>query len=785
MTGCVQGSRYRITVLTDRLIRLEYDESGRFEDRPTQTVASRVFPPAPYRLWRTERGIEIHTGSLIVFYDEKPFSPTGLQIENRSACAGIYCTWRYGDKLTENLGGTARTLDEADGAVELEDGILSRLQGYSVLDDSRSWVLTDDGWITPRAEGVKDLYFFGYGFAYRDALKDYFRLSGPTPLLPRYALGNWWSRYHAYSDQEYLALMDQFAENGIPLSVSVIDMDWHITDPQNGGKGWTGYTWNKDLFPDPPGFLRNLHGRRLKTTLNLHPAEGVQPHETAYEEMADALHKDAENRQRIPFASSDPQFMDAYFRILHHPLEEEGVDFWWIDWQQGKLSDVNGLDPLWVLNHFHIRDMENRGKRPLILSRYAGAGSHRYPVGFSGDSIISWESLRFQPYFTATASNIGFGWWSHDIGGHANGMRDDDLQVRWLQFGVFSPILRLHSSVSVFNRKEPWMYEPVIRDIMIRGLRLRHRLIPYLYSMNYRCHAQGEQLIQPMYYAYSESPQAYRYQNQYSFGDSLTVCPITEPLHSTLRMSGVTAWLPEETYFDFFTGFRYSGNCEIKLYRTLETIPVLAKAGAVIPMTQKKEIAGNGVRLPRALDILVYAGADGKHSLYEDDGETPAFSTGDYAFTELAFAWRTGGATRFTIQMPEEKAWLPDLREFAVSFIGVIQNADVTVTVDGESLENVPVRYDSRMHKLTVNLTSIPCGARAEIVFVKALELADNDTVQACFEILNRAQIAFEQKDRIYQIIKTQSDMRVVLHSLNSSGIGKELLEALTEILLA
>ena len=784
-TGYVQGDCYRISVLTDRLIRLEYDENGRFEDRQTQTVVTRAFPPAPYHLWRTDRGIEIHTDSLTVFYDEKPFSPTGLQIENRSACAGIYCTWRYGDTLKENLGGTARTLDEADGAVELEDGILSRLQGYSVLDDSRSWVFTEDGWIAPRAEGAQDLYFFGYGFAYRDALRDYFRLCGQTPLLPRFALGNWWSRYHAYSDHEYLALMDQFAENKIPLSVSVIDMDWHVTDPQNGGKGWTGYTWNKNLFPDPPEFLRNLHGRGLKTTLNLHPAEGVQAHEVAYEAMAEALHKDVKNRQRIPFTSSDPQFMEAYFRVLHHPLEAEGVDFWWIDWQQGELSDENGLDPLWVLNHFHFRDMESRGKRPLILSRYAGAGSHRYPVGFSGDSIISWDSLRFQPYFTATASNIGFGWWSHDIGGHTGGMRDDDLQVRWLQFGVFSPILRLHSSVSVFNRKEPWMYDPVIRDIMIRSLQLRHLLIPYLYSMNYRCHIEGEQLIQPMYYAYPESPQAYQYHNQYSFGDSLMVCPITEPLHNSLRMSGVTAWLPEETYFDFFTGIRYSGNCEIKLYRTLETIPVLAKAGAVIPLAQEKEIAGNGVKLPRALDIMVFAGADGKHQLYEDDGETPAYQNGDYALTDLAFSWRSGDTTRFIIQIPEAKAWLPEKREFSVSFIGVTQTADVTVTVDGQPVDNVSLRYDARLHRLTVDLFNIPSGARAEIVFQNALELAANDTKQACFEILNRAQIAFEQKDRIYQIIKSQSDMRVIIHSLNSSGISRELIEALTEILLA
>jgi alpha-glucosidase (family GH31 glycosyl hydrolase) len=784
-TGCVQGDRYRISVLTDRLIRLEYSENGTFEDRPTQAVVSRAFPPMPFRLWRSERSIELHTQNLIVFYDEKPFSPSGLRIENRSACAGIYCTWRYGDQLTENLGGTARTLDEADGAVALEDGLLSRLQGYSVVDDSRSWILLKNGWMEPRAEGVKDLYFFGYGFAYREALADFFRLCGKTPLLPRFALGNWWSRYHAYSAEKYLALMDRFTENQIPLSVSVIDMDWHVTKPIDGGKGWTGYTWNKDLVPQPALFLGELHRRGLKNTLNLHPAEGVQTHEAAYPKMAAALEKDAENMQRIPFKPSDPDYLEAYFRVLHHPLEAEGVDFWWIDWQQGKGTCENGLDPLWILNHFHFQDIARGGKRPLILSRYAGVGSHRFPVGFSGDSVISWKSLAFQPYFTATASNIGFGWWSHDIGGHAYGSRDDDLQVRWLQFGVFSPILRLHSSSSVFNRKEPWMYDGAVKGIMVRFLQLRHRLVPYLYSMNYRCHAQDELLIQPLYYAYPEQPQAYTHPNQYFFGDSLIVCPITAPLNDELRMAGAALWLPEGMYFDFFTGVRYGGNCEMKMYRTLETIPVLAKAGAIIPMTEATEARQNGAALPSAFEIRVYGGADGKHRLYEDDGETQAYQNGDCAPTDLSFVWRDHSATRFTLHTAVQKPWLPARREFTVSFIGVVKNTLFNVILNGQELTDVHGEYDARMHRLSVCLRDIPCDSDVEIIFPQGLALAENDVAGCCYEILNRAQISYEQKDRVYGMLKAGLEQRAILHNLSCSGLSCELFEALLEIILA
>ena len=136
-TTVIQGERYRLMLLTPQLIRLEYAPDGIFEDRPTQKVQNRAFPPVEHRLWRTERGLELSTAFMNVFYDEGPFSYGGLWIENRSECRGIYCTWHYGDTLTENLGGTARTLDEADGPVPLEPGILSRLQGYCV-DDSFS-----------------------------------------------------------------------------------------------------------------------------------------------------------------------------------------------------------------------------------------------------------------------------------------------------------------------------------------------------------------------------------------------------------------------------------------------------------------------------------------------------------------------------------------------------------------------------------------------------------------------------------------------------------------------
>ena len=166
--------------------------------------------------------------------------------------------------------------------------------------------------------------------------------------------------------------------------------------------------------------------------------------------------------------------------------------------------------------------------RWLTFSRYAGPGSHRYPVGFSGDSIVTWESLNFQPYFTSTASNIGYGWWSHDIGGHMLGYRDNELALRWVQLGVFSPINRLHSSKNEFMGKEPWQFPMEIGEVMKEFLRLRHQMLPYLYTMNYRAYKENTPLILPMYYTYPAEQVAYTVKNEYEYGTAFIVAPVTE-----------------------------------------------------------------------------------------------------------------------------------------------------------------------------------------------------------------------------------------------------------------
>ena len=562
----------RVSVLTERLLRLEYDEDRVFEDRPSQFALDRRFPEPCC-------SVEFRGGRLDLRSDGcHVIIGGGLELE--ALTDGL--SWRSGQKLN-HLGGTARTLDKADGAIGLEPGIFSR-EGVGLLSDD-GLLFGADGELQPRRPGTRDIYLFLYGRQFERGLRDLYRLSGRPPLLPRFALGNWWSRFWPYTTEEYLELMERFAAEGTPFSVAVLDMDWHLTRVPEGYSGWTGYTWNRELIPEPDKLLSRLHGLGLHTALNLHPAEGVQPFEERYDEVAEFM--GVTGGETIPFDLNDRRFRHAYFELLLHPLEDMGVDFWWIDWQQGTRSTVEGLDPLWLLNHWHFLDAARRGRRPLILSRYAGPGSHRYPVGFSGDTIASWASLAFQPRFTAAAADMGFGWWSHDIGGHmGDGLRDEELACRWLQFGVFSPICRLHSTCSPDAGKEPWRYSPEIAEIMRRFLALRHRLLPYLHSMNWRSHLEGMPLVRPLYHAWPDRPEAYEYPNVYEFGSQLIVAPVTAPGAGEKRSAEVRLWLPEGLWYDFFTDEVYEGGRRLTLRCPLERIPVFVRSGGIVPMQE-------------------------------------------------------------------------------------------------------------------------------------------------------------------------------------------------------
>ena len=779
----VQGPGYRITVLTSRMLRLEHSADGAFEDRPTQLVRDRAFDVPEFGVRETETGLELWTEHLHLRYDRGPFTPSGLAVSMRQKAQGAhFTTWTYGDPVwgtgaqPSNLGGTARTLDDVDGATPIETGLLST-DGYTVVDDSTSLALDATGWPVPR-QGGDDLYFFGYGRDFTDALADWFRLTGPSPMLPRWTLGNWWSRFHDYTTDSYLALMDRFADEGIPFSVAVIDMDWHVTDIDPAiGSGWTGYTWNTELFPDPEAFLRGLHDRHLRTALNVHPADGVRRHEDAYVAMATELGLDPEAGAAIGFDIGSRAFADAYLRHLHHPHEEIGVDFWWLDWQSGSASRTAGLDPLWALNELHYADSGRDGERPLTFSRYAGLGSHRTPVGFSGDTVATWDSLAFQPRFTSTAANVGYFWWSHDIGGHFGGARDDELSARWYQFGAFSPVNRLHSSKSPFGSKEPWRFTEPVRRVMTEFLRLRHRLVPYLYTAMWDSHTHGVGPVRPMYHDHPREQRAFEVPDQYMFGPDLLVAPVVVPVDPQTRLAAVPVWLPEGEWVDLFTGRRYDGGRDLVVHRSLEQMPVFARAGSLLVLADDPT-ADTGARADSVL-VRVFPGADGSTRLLEDDGQArPGLA--DQQVTVLrqtAMSDETTGTTSVVVSVDAPTG--PGVllhRTVRVELVGV---ADVASAVVRTAAGEASVGVEPGETGVVIDLGTVDLSDGLTLT-LHDVRQAPRDLEAAFFTIVDDALVAYDLK-RAVMDAQSALDGAALIAALHRLDLPGNLFGALVE----
>ena len=622
---------FRVSVLADRLFRIEKDEKREFCDDATEAVWFRDMAPVPFSVSETEGGVDIRTESVTLALREN-FEESYVLIDGE----------RRPLNNDGNLRGTYSTLDRCNGndymetdgktvlkQIELDNGVVSK-NGVAVLDYTKSSVLKSDGMIYKERNDSLDIYVFAYGQDYRAAVRAFYMICGETPRIPRFAFGNWWSRYYAYTEEEYMNVMDRMEDRDIPLTVATVDMDWHwsttldkvkkITesgknDEFHGGKsGWTGYSWNTDLFPDYKRFLKRLQDKGLKVTLNLHPATGVRYFEDMYEEMATAMGIDPKTEAPVRLDFTSDKFINAYFKILHKPYEHDGVDFWWIDWQQGPRAKALGIDIMWVLNHYHTLD-NGKEHMPLILSRYSGIGAHRYPLGFSGDTTITWKTLAYLPYFTANASNIGFTWWSHDIGGHFNGAKDDELYVRSVQFGVFSPINRLHCTSAPYMTKEPTYYMNGTGYIAEEFLRLRHKMIPFIYSASIDTTEKGIALIEPMYYEHPDKKEAYEYTSQYMFGGQLLVAPVITP-GDEKKMAKTSVWLPDGKWTDIFTGHTYTGGKAVDMVRHMDSIPVLAKEGGFFVLDGRKHT--NSVALPDKLDVLTFNG-DGAYTLKEDN----------------------------------------------------------------------------------------------------------------------------------------------------------------------
>ena len=760
----------RFTVLTDRMIRMEWSEDGVFEDNATLAIVNRDLPVPHFTVSTTEAGTVIRTDKVKLTYTGGGrFTADNLSVTFKMK--GKTVRWTPGADDSANLKGTTRTLDGCRGyshisrdGNELENGILSR-DGWAVIDESSRHLLVPvesdwKYWVECRPEGERqDLYILAYGHDYMDALSDYVKVAGRIPMPPKFTLGYWWSRYWIYTDEEVLDLGRQMRERDIPMDVFIIDMDWHETwkeldkrlgrDELDQAHGWTGYTWNHELFPDPEGMLFDLHRMGYKTALNLHPASGIRSYESCYRDFVNdylsrtddydgpkgyvypaegwkyagfdkAVGKEGHSAV-VPFRLDQQAWADAYFNSVLHPIERQGVDFWWLDWQQWMLSRyVKDLSNTFWCNYIFfndkVRQSVNLGldaPRPFIYHRWGGLGSHRYQLGFSGDTCDDWDVLEFIPYFTATASNVGYGYWGHDIGGHMHrvgvtGPTNPEVFTRWLQYAVFTPIFKTHSTQSAELDRRIWSY-PDHYEYMKAAIKLRYALSPYIYDAARYAYDTGVSMCRPMYYYYPEVDKAYNVPEQYMFGENIlatALCRAAGPDGKTERK----IWFPAGCdWYDMAHHSLIKGGREATLYYSIDENPWYLKAASIVPMcTGLKNLQS----ITNRLDILVAPGAGKcRYVHYEDDGETQQYP--DEFATTLISNESSGSVKRIVIS-PREGRYkgMMETRILRVVLEGASPSAKVSASVDGSVCE-LSCEYSGTA--LTVSLPELSADKEIQI----------------------------------------------------------------------
>ncbi len=551
------------------------------------------------------------------------------------------------------------------------DGGLLDKAGWRLLDDTQSAQWTSQGWVEPRpARGdVEDGYLFVYGHDYSGALRTLAQLTGPAPLLPRSTFGVWYSDYTPYSSADIEdSIYPAFQENQVPLNTLSLDTDWKA--PNN----WDGWEWSTTLFPDPTGFLQWARARGIDVTLNIHSSiDDHDPKLPEAERIAGtslASSTCSAGPCKVWDWSSIPQAESNF--ALQQSFQKQGVAFWWVDWCcDESIVSMPGLTPDAWIDHLYAQEMVNQGQRGFVLARLGSSNdnpvevfpagpwsNHTSTIAFTGDAWGTWNTLAQEAALTPDEATIGEPYVSDDIGSYLGappvGVSDPadlsdtdsdlgiplltsdppDLYDRWVQLGTFQPILRLHSQNET---RLPWQYPQPVRGITEDFLRLREALIPYTYTLAAQAHDDGQPIDQPLYLDYPNQAAAYVHPDEFLDGSDMLVAPVTTPG----SVAHTTVWIPPGRWVDYFTGATFTGPATTTLSVPLNRIPVLVRAGGIIPEQSPSSPAAS----PATHMVLkVFSGSTGTFKLYGDQGTGLGYTKGQFTETRLSDSLGSAGA---------------------------------------------------------------------------------------------------------------------------------------------
>ncbi|MEK8029719.1 TIM-barrel domain-containing protein [Ideonella sp. DXS29W] len=639
------------------------------------------------------------------------------------------------------LGGYRRSVDGVDGVAPITPGLLYR-DGWYLLDDTPSALYdTQTGKLTARRttnQAYQDGYVFAYGSNYKKALGDLATLTGPSMLLPRWAYGVWYSEYYDRTAADYQnTIIPRFRSEGVPIDVLVTDTDFKAPNT------WNGWEIDTRKFPDPKGYFNWLHSQGIFTTFNIHSSivgsdpQFAQAQATAKGKLTKTSFCGWPSSQDpagcYGFDWADPDQLAAYMG-LHQTMEQQGVDFWWLDLccdgAQTRRRDVTS--DAWI-NQQYATDANKQISRGFAFSRAFGVSpgnnqpneptgpwaDKRTTVHFTGDSTSSWRMLAAEVGYTpAESASTGLSAVSHDIGGFNNAgdqttgaepgstRMSDDMYARWVQLGTFQPILRLHGNHS---DRLPWQYGPAGKASSIKFLRLREQLVPTTYSLAWKATKTGVPVVRAMYLEYPTTEAAYTTAwSQYFYGPDLLVAPAVTAGNST----STSVWFPSGRWTDYFSGATYSGGGSQSITTDLNAMPVFLKEGGML--VTRSDNAPNDVQNPmKALTVTVATGAKGKFTLYEDDGKNPDLKQS--ATTAMAYD-EAGGDHTVTIK-PASGSFTGQVqqRSWSVAFMNAA--APSAVLIDGVAAPNGSWAYDAGLRRLTVQVAQRSVQAKTTVSY--------------------------------------------------------------------
>ena len=741
----ITGTHYRFEVLSPRLIRIEYNKNNSFEDRATSLVVSRNLGDTTFTHTETDIALTITTEYFTLTYIKgNPISGNNIKV----LINGTDREWTPNNKEIRNLGSLSYSLDNLDSTkLKLNKGLYS-FDGFAVLDDSKNLVIDNENF--NNREETTDLYLFVYCSDLGLCLQDYFSLTGYPPMIPRYALGSWWYKNDIYNMYDIDLILKKFNDNYIPISVFLLGNKWHSSTES--------FTFNRSLF-DLNILNAYFKSKTQKFGLTINPELPITPVDPWYNELAKYLKT---NKNNLSFLPLNNNTLNAYLNLVVNNLLQYGIKLFNIDYYNPQ--DKQGL---FLLNHYHYV-ISNLNERGLILSRNPGIAPHRYPIIYSGRTKVSWDTLKVLPAYNNSASNLGVCWHAHAIGGYYGGIEDDELYIRYIQFGIFNPIFILAGDTGKYYKREPWKWNQIKLSVIKEYMQLRNKLIPYIYNEGYIYHKFGIPIVQPLYYKYPKIYDEPNYVNQYFFGSKIMISPIIKKKNIEMNRVVQRVFIPNGIWYDYTSGKKFIGNKYYVGFYKEEDYPIFIKEGAIIPMSLDKD-----TNCPQNMEIQIFPaenGLYGNYELYEDDGYN--LNPGrNYLITKMNLD-KVEYGYKFTIARKEGNLNLPN-RNYLLRFRNM--NSPENILVKQQNTEE-KYPYEIEKNDLIIHINNVNVYNTIEVnIYGKNLEIETISVINEEIEgILDDLEINTILKEEIDDIIFSElpvNKKRIGLRKLRKHGL--------------